>query len=130
MSSILRILLVLASVCTVAWSLRKINKAKVKMEDAIYWMFFGFVLLILAIFPQISYWLSGVMGIESPANLVFLLIICLLIGKVFMLSITVSQMDDKISVLSAELALRAHALEKEIGTLSTPERKGGERENE
>lgn len=111
MSNILRILLVLASVGTVVWSLRKINKSKVKMEDAIYWMFFGLALLVLALFPQISYWLSEVIGIESPANLVFLLVICLLMGKIFMLSITVSQMDDKISILSAELALRSHALD-------------------
>lgn len=115
MSNVLRILLVLASVCTVAWSLRKINKAKVKMEDAIYWMFFGVILLALAVFPQISYWLSGLIGIESPANFVFLLIICLLIGKIFMLSIAVSQMDDKISILSAELALRSDALGKKSG---------------
>lgn len=116
MSNILRILLVLASVCTVVWSLRKINKSKVKMEDAIYWLFFGGILLVLALFPQISYWLSDAIGIESPANLVFLFIICLLIGKVFMLSITVSQMDDKISILSAELALRADALNKKNNT--------------
>lgn len=116
MSNILRILLVLVSVGTVAWSLRKINKSKVKMEDAIYWMFFGLALLILALFPQISFWLSNIIGIESPANLVFLLIICLLIGKVFMLSIIVSQMEDKISILSAELALRANALDKKNET--------------
>lgn len=118
MSGILRILLVLASVCTVAWSLRKINKSKVKMEDAIYWMFFGCALLVLAVFPQISYWLSELIGIESPANLVFLLIICLLMGKVFMLSIAVSQMDDKISIMSAELALRSHASDKGIEALT------------
>lgn len=112
MSTILRILLVIASVCTVTWILKKINKSKVKMEDAIFWIVFSCVLLILALFPQVSYWLSGILGIESPANLVFLLIICLLLEKIFTLSIVTSQLEDKVSILSAEIALRAHALDK------------------
>ena len=47
----------------------------------VFWIVFSGVLLILALFPQLSFWLSSIIGIASPANLVFLLIICLLFGK-------------------------------------------------
>lgn len=117
MSSILRFLLVLVSLATCWWILHKIRKKKVKMENAIYWMIFSSFLLILAIFPQISFFLSNLIGIDSPANLVFLIIIFLLLGKIFSLSITVSQLEEKVSVLSAEVAIRTQDEEKRLEIL-------------
>ena len=49
MSDTLKGLLIIASVLTVGWILRKIRKNKVKMEDAIFWIFFAAILLLLAI---------------------------------------------------------------------------------
>ena len=106
MSLSLRILLIIASFATMWWILHKIRKLKVKMEDAIFWVVFSAVLLILAVFPQISFWLSDLIGIASPANLVFLLIMCLALEKIFTLSICVSALEERVSVLSAEVALR------------------------
>ena len=112
MSDTLKGLLIIASVLTVGWILRKIRKNKVKMEDAIFWIFFAAILLLLAIFPEISYELCRIFGIMSPSNLVFLVIIFLLVEKIFTLSIIVSQLEDKIGVLSAEVALRSKAENK------------------
>lgn len=81
MSDTLKGLLIIASVLTVGWILRKIRKNKVKMEDAIFWIFFAAILLLLAIFPEISYELCRIFGIMSPSNLVFLVIIFLLVEK-------------------------------------------------
>ena len=114
MSATLKVLLIVASVVTVGWILRKIRKNKVKMEDAIFWIFFAAILLILATFPEISYKLCQIFGIMSPSNLVFLVIIFLLVEKIFTLSIIVSQLEDKIGILSAEVALRSKADEKKI----------------
>ncbi|MBP5181290.1 MAG: DUF2304 domain-containing protein [Clostridiales bacterium] len=109
----LRVLLIIAAVFTAYWILSRIRKHKVKLEDAIFWVCFAFVLVIIGIFPHILYWMSGIVGIMSPANLVFLVIIFLLIAKVFMLSIKNSQLEDKIEVLAAEVALAERAKEKE-----------------
>lgn len=121
MSSTLRVLLAVASLVTVAWSLNKIRKFKVKMEDAIFWTFFACVLLGMAIFPEISFSLSRVLGFISPANLVFLVIIFLLIEKIFTISIMVSQLEEKVSILSAELALRSHSADKQIEKMNVGE---------
>ena len=115
MTVTLRIFLIIASLLTVIWILRKIRKMKVKMEDAIFWLIFSALIIILAIFPEISYWLSKILGIESPANLVFLFVICLLLEKIFTLSIITSQLEEKVSILSAEVALRSQDEEKKIG---------------
>ncbi len=50
----------------------------------------------------------------SPANFIFLVIIFLMIEKLFTLSIIVSQLEDKVSVLAAELALRDHSLDRRM----------------
>ena len=95
MSDTLKALLVVASILTVSWILRKIRKNKVKMEDAIFWIFFAGILLLLAIFPEISYELCRIFGIMSPSNLVFLVIIFLFVEKIFTLSIIVSKAENK-----------------------------------
>ncbi|MEI3335363.1 MAG: DUF2304 domain-containing protein [Dorea longicatena] len=115
MTVTLRIFLIIAFLLTVIWILRKIRKMKVKMEDAIFWLIFSALIIILAIFPEISYWLSKILGIESPANLVFLFVICLLLEKIFTLSIITSQLEEKVSILSAEVALRSQDEEKKLG---------------
>ncbi len=108
MSDTLRVLLIISSIVLLVWILRTIRKFKVKMEDAIFWVFFSTVVLLLAIFPEITFLLSRIMGFISPVNLVFIVIILLLLEKIFTISLQVSQLEDKVSVLSAELALRAH----------------------
>lgn len=83
------------------------------MEDSIYWLLFATGIALIAIFPQIIYYVGSLFGIISPANLVFLIIIALLLFKVFTLSMQVSLMVEQIRVLTAELALRTVKENKE-----------------
>ncbi len=115
MSVTLRTVLFVAAIITAMWILKRIRKSKVKLEDAIFWMCLAIALALFGIFPQIAYLLSKLLGIQTPANCIFLLIIALLIEKVFSMSIKLSQMEDKMDVLAAELAIRCKDLEKEIG---------------
>ncbi len=114
MSDILRILLFFAALATGGWICYKIRKLQVKMQDAIFWVVFAAILAVLGIFPEACYWLTERLGIISPANFIFLVIIFLLLEKVFTLSLVVSQLEEKISVLSAEVALRSSAAEKRL----------------
>lgn len=123
MSTILRILLIIASICLMCWILHKIKKLKVKMESAIYWIIFSFGLLILAVFPQVSFYLSDLFGVMSPSNLVFLVIIFALLIKVFKLSTAVSQLEEKITVLAAEIAVRSQAQQTQLDLLEEEQRK-------
>ncbi len=113
MSDTLRMILFVGAVLTAYWILMRIRKLKVKMEDAIFWVVFALILCILGLFPELTYRLTALFGVQSPANLVFLVIIALLLEKVFTLSIIVSQLEDKITVLSAEVAIRSQAAKKE-----------------
>ncbi len=117
MSTNLRVLLLFAALLTAGWILYKIRKLKVKMEDAIYWVVFAGILCVMGLCPEVTYWLSGWIGIMSPANFIFLVIIFLLLEKIFTLSILVSQLEEKVTVLSAEVALRNHSAEERLKKL-------------
>ena len=114
MSGTLRIVLLLGALITVIWILRKIFKCKVKLGDAIFWFCMASLLGVLGIVPDIAYYFAGLLGIQAPVNFIFLFILALVIEKLFTLSIKVSQLEDKITVLSAELALRSSDLERKI----------------
>lgn len=98
----------LSAVVTIVWILRKIYKCKVKLKDAIFWFCIAAFLAVFGIAPEIAYYCTSIIGIESPANFVFLFMVALMMEKLFTLSIIVSQLEDKITVLSAEVALRTH----------------------
>lgn len=117
MSNTLRIVLMISALITVVWILRKIYKCKVKLADAIFWFCMALILAVLGIVPEIAYWCAEIIGIQAPVNFIFLFILALMIEKVFTLSIVVSQLQDKITVLSAEVALRNHNEESKIKKL-------------
>ncbi|MBR1798011.1 MAG: DUF2304 domain-containing protein [Clostridiales bacterium] len=108
MSITLRVILLVAAIVTTIWILWQIRKHKVKLDGAIFWILFSIILIVIGIFPELTYKLSTLIGVVSPANLVFLVIIFLLLEKIFSLSLVVSQLQDKIEVLSAEIALLGH----------------------
>jgi len=114
MTIFFRILLLIVAVLTAIWILRKIRKCKVRQEDALFWICFAGVLVVLGIFPEIAYWASEILGIQSPANFIFLIIIFLLIEKMLSLSIQISMMESKMANMAAELALRADDLDKRL----------------
>lgn len=111
MSIILRIMLLAASVLTAIWILRKIRKSRVKQEDALFWICFAAILAILGSFPEISFMMSDLLGIQSPANFVFLAVIAMLLEKLLSLSIQISFLESKIEIMAAELAIRCKNIE-------------------
>ena len=53
MSTSLRVILFVASLCVFFFIMKKIKKAKLKIEYALFWIVSSILLLILSIFPQI-----------------------------------------------------------------------------
>jgi hypothetical protein len=78
-----------------------------QIDDALFWIVVSIHLVFVSIFPGIASFFSKLVGIESPANAVFLVIIFLLLTKLFGLSVQVSQLNQKIRALSQEMAFIA-----------------------
>lgn len=105
MSLILRAGLIIVSLLTLVFITRKVRNAQVRLEDSIFWFCVAGVLLILSIFPGVFFTISRSVGIESPANLVFLVFIFILLILGFNLSVRISQTDTKLKELTQQLAI-------------------------
>jgi hypothetical protein len=113
MSFYLRILLIVFAVGFCIYVIRKIRKAQMKIEGAIYWIFLVSMLLLLSIFPDIGIHLANIIGIESPVNFIYLVIIFMALEKIFSLSVKSSQLEYQISILTAEIAIWRNQMEQE-----------------
>ena len=106
MTLTLRVLLITVSVVSTAGVIGRIRKAKMQIEDAVFWVLFSFLLILLAIVPRILYYFTGLLGMQSPANLLFLVVIALLLLKVFSMSIKISLLEEKLKTLAQNEALK------------------------
>ncbi len=106
MSIGLRIILIFFSVVTMFYLIKRIRQSKLEIEYALFWIGFSGMLILLSIFPQIVYWLTDLIGIQSPVNFVFLVIIFIMIIKNFMMTLEISQLNHKIKALVQELAIK------------------------
>lgn len=106
MSIVLRCALVLVSLLTFIVIVKRIRNAKVQIEYSLFWIIFSAGLLLLALFPEIATIAAAILGVQSPANFIFLFVIFVLLVHQFMNSIKISQLENKLKELTQELAVR------------------------
>ena len=101
-----RAILIMISILTLSYILKKIRDAKLEIEHALFWLGFAGIIFILSIFPSCVYWLTDLLEIQSPVNFVFLAIIFILIIKDFSTTLQLSKLENKVKNLTQEIALR------------------------
>ena len=106
MTTIFRIVLIAASILTLAGIVRKVRNAKVEIETSLFWIGFSALLLILSIFPKIAEIIADLLGIYSTVNFIFLFVIFVLLVHQFTNSIKISQLENKIKELTQEIGVR------------------------
>ena len=107
----LRILLLVSSLLSFVFVIRSLKKAKVQLYDTTFWIILSALFVILSIFPQIAIGLAELIGIQSPVNMVFLIIIFFLLGHCFLQSLRFSNLEDRFNRMVSDRALSD--LEKE-----------------
>lgn len=105
MTFMLRGVLICVSILATFYVLRRIRHSKMKIEDSIFWVMFAFLLVAFSIFPRLADFMSRLVGTYSTANFIFTFMIFILLGKVFFLSIKISQLERKVTELIQMLAL-------------------------
>lgn len=106
MTVLFRGILIVASVCVSIFIIKRIRQSKVQIEDAIFWIIFSGILLLMSVFQKIPDFLAKIMGIYSTVNFVFLFFIFILLVKIFYMTIKISQMENKIKELAQEIAIK------------------------
>lgn len=95
----------MAAVGLVVFMLRSIKKSKLSIEDALFWVAFSLLILIMSVFPQIPAGLSDLIGFQSPVNFVFLFFIFILIVRDFLSNRRISQLENRVKELTQQIAI-------------------------
>ena len=90
-----------------------IRKRKLELKYALAWMIAILMMLVVAVFPPILRVVSYLFGIATPVNTLFLLGFIFSLALLFIMTVTVSRLSDRVRQLSQAIALN----EKEIALL-------------
>ncbi len=119
MSLTLRIFLIVSSLISVVYTLKKIRKAQMNIDDSLYWIIMSVMLLILSVFPQTAEWAAKLFGFVGVVNFVFFFIIFAVIVKLFQIAIDLSITKHRLNSLVQKIAL----YKKELQDCAAPEEK-------
>jgi hypothetical protein len=82
-----------------------LRRQKLREKYAVLWIVIGIGTLLLSAFPSLLEKASGLIGIQVPANLLFIMTLILLVGVCLHLSREQSQAEDEVRILCEEVAL-------------------------
>lgn len=108
-----RAFLIIATIFVFFILIKNVKKGKLRTDYALGWILAAICLVVIGVFPQLIFWISSELGIMSPANAIFMIIIFLLIVLVFVLFSKVSMLEEKQKNLVQELALLNKKLDEE-----------------
>lgn len=84
------------------WILRS---GRIREKYVALWVIVGVAAAVLAVWPDLLFWLTRMLGFQLPANLLFFLSILLLLGVCLHLSLEASQLEDETRTLAEEITL-------------------------
>ena len=99
------ILAVAASVLTFVFVFMLLRRGVLREKYAVLWLMVSGVALVFAIIPGALRWVSDLLGIETPSNLLFFITVVLLVLVSVQLSYELSRHEMRIRRLAEEIAL-------------------------
>ena len=82
-----------------------LRRQKLREKYAVLWIIIGLGTLLLSAFPGLLEVASRLVGIQVPANLLFIMTLVLLVGVCLHLSQEQSQAEDEVRILAEEVAI-------------------------
>ena len=113
MTLLFRLMLFFMSLLSIVFFLYNIRKAKMRVDDSLFWIIFASLGIVLSIFPGILIWFAGLFGIISPVNFLFLALLFILIIRNFSLTVKLSQLQMKLNKLGQDYAMEQEERERE-----------------
>lgn len=106
MNVVLRSSLLLCSFAILFFVMRRIRKSGLEIADSVFWLVLSLLLIVMAAFPRIAYWASGVLGFEAPVNFVLCCGIVVLLVRTFRQDQKICELKKKLVALTQAEALR------------------------
>ena len=112
MSMMLRGLLIVGSLLTAFYVLRRVRRSRMRTEDSVFWLLFSLILVIMGLLPDLVTSLADWMGVMSAANLVFLIVIFFLIMKLFLMDQPISVLQRQVTETAQQVAIEGREAEE------------------
>lgn len=97
---------------------------RLREKYAAIWIVLTLSVIVLAAFPQLAFWVSGLVGVQTPVNLVYALAIVVLLAVCIQLSTEVSNLEEETRTLAEEIALLRLDV-RELAEAAAPARPAG-----
>lgn len=88
-----------------------IRKRRLELKYALSWLVAIVFVLVLDCFPTLLNKISGMLGIWAPVNMIFFLGFCFSLMIIFVLTVTLSRMSERVRKLSQAVALNEEKIE-------------------
>lgn len=102
----LRASLILCSLVVCFFVMRRIKKSSLEVSDSVFWLLIAAALIVVALFPGLAYWVSGLLGFEAPSNFIFFCGIIVLLVRTFAQDRKIAVLKKKLTALVQNEALR------------------------
>lgn len=102
----LRISFIVCSLAILFFVMRRIRKSSLEITDSVFWLLLAAALIVVAVFPQLAYWVSDLLGFESPSNFIFACGIIVLLVRTFTQDQKICTLKRKLVELTQSEALR------------------------
>lgn len=112
MGPLLRIEMIVMAVLVVFIIVHNVNRKRLRIQYSFVWLLIALALLAVAFFPGIVTWLCGIMSIETPVNLIYLLGIFALLLITFYQTLVISRQADRITRLTQIVSIEKFLAEK------------------
>lgn len=109
---------IVAAILTLFVVVEMLRRRRLRERHIIWWLLFGVLVLVVAIFPATLSWAAGLVGITVPINLVFFVSVIVLFLVSLQHSAEATRLENKTRVLAEEhaiLALRVAELQRRVG---------------
>lgn len=115
MSVLLRVEMIAAALVVVFIIVHNVNRKRLRIQYSFIWLVVVLALLVAAFFPGVVMWLCGVLGIEVPSNLVYLVGILVLLLITFYQTVLLSRQAEQIKRLTQVVSIEQYLAEKKEG---------------
>lgn len=108
----LRLFLILLLCIQLLLIVSTVHKKNISMKYASFWILTVFILIVLAVFPNVVINISSWLGFEAPANMVFLLCFCIIFYILFLLTLSFSKLNIKLKETIQEISILKEKVEE------------------
>ncbi len=112
MNTRLQILVILIALLAILFIVNKIRRKSIELKYSLLWLLLGAAVILLACFPKVSNWVSGMLGISNPMNMMFFAGFCFTLPIIFSLSMSVSRLSNKVKKLTQEIGLLSQKIDE------------------